>query len=264
MSHILTSFLVDTHCHLNFKAFADDAGEVIKHTQEAGVGMVVVGADVATSKKAIELAGEHDGVWAAVGIHPIHVNKLKSKQERDMAVEGVRQLVFKAKVVAIGEIGLDYYREPIDKEGQKEVLRGLLKLAKESEKPIIFHSRQSFDNSLVILKECARGLSGVFHCFGGNWEQAREILDLGFYLGFNGLITYSGDEANREVVRRMPIERLVLETDSPFLTPVPLRGQRNEPANVKLVAQEIAKLRDIDESLVAKVITENAKRIFKI
>jgi TatD DNase family protein len=256
-------YLSDTHCHLNFKAFAEDAEEVILRSKKAGVElMIVIGTDVKTSCKAVELAQNYDYIFAAVGYHPIHVNQIDEETLREN-LEEIRQLSSKKKVVAIGEIGLDYFREPFNKELQRIALKELINLAKEIKKPVILHAREALEE-LIGIVEKEKDLRGVFHCFSGNMAQAKRVMGAGLYLGFNGLITYSGDEENRDVARQIPLEKLLIETDCPYLTPIPHRGERNEPAYVRYVIKEISELKSIEEETIAKQSLLNAKKLFRL
>ncbi len=272
--------LIDTHAHVNFNAFKDDGDEVVKRALEQNIWLINVGSQYDTSRRAVEYAEKYGkGVFAAVGLHPIHLRaseveahvdefeevKFKSKAEK-FDYEIYKTLAQNDKVVAIGEIGLDYYRNSGNILLQKEVLLEQLSLAAELEKPVIFHCREAYDELLKILKNWNlmgnAALRGVVHSFCGSWLQAKQYLNLGFYLGFNGIITFSRDFD--QVVRETPLERLFLETDCPYLTPVPFRGKRNEPLFVKYVAQKVAELRGISEEEVAEATTENAKKLFGI
>jgi len=268
--------LVDAHAHVNFAAFKNDGEEVIKQALDEGVWLINVGSEQSTSRRAMEYVQKYpEGVFAAVGLHPIHVHNAQITAEVDekekVILKGEAekfdyqyyyQLAQNDKVVAIGEIGLDYYRNMAAKDLQKEIFKQQIKLAQELGKPIIFHCREAHQDLLEILKNCAGKISGVVHSFSGRWSQAQEYLTMGFYLGFNGIITFARDYDR--VVREMPLERLLLETDCPYLTPEPFRGKRNEPAYVKYVAQKAAELRGISFEEVAEQTTKNARELFKI
>ena len=279
--------IIDTHSHLSFKAYDADREEVIKRTQEGGVVCIDVGTKYETSRNAIELAEKHEGIFAAIGMHPIHIKtdlmKLKMDEEEgafeplgeEYDKERYRELVLKSrgvdgknKIVAIGEIGLDYYYRPKGttklekfKETQKKVFIEQLDLAKELSLPVIIHCRMAHDDVLEILSKS--GNFGVVHCFTGNWEEAQKYLALGFYLGINGIIFKFDID---EVIKKAPIDKILVETDCPYLTPPQAgdKGTRNEPIFVKHVIQKIAELRGTTFEEIASQITANAKKLFKI
>ena len=244
--------LIDTHAHLNFKAFKDDLDEVIKHTLSEDVWLLNVGSKYETSKKAVEIAEKYEkGVFAAIGLHPIHF------RDEDFDREKYKELAKSDKVVAIGEIGLDYYTKKEVK--QKELFLEQFDLAKELNLPVIFHCRKAHDDLLEILKN--NQIRGVIHCFTGKWRQANEYLDMGYYLGINGII-YKLDL--REVIEKTPIEKILIETDCPYLAPPQAGTERNEPIFMKYIVQNIAKIKNIDFQKVAETTTANAKNLFKI
>ncbi|MDD2730792.1 MAG: TatD family hydrolase [Candidatus Portnoybacteria bacterium] len=268
--------LIDTHAHVNFAAYKDDGDEVVKRSLAENIWLINVGSQLDTSRRAVEYAQKYPaGVFAAVGLHPIHLREGELQAHVDELEEvriasraekfdhnAYKNLAQNGKVVAIGEIGLDYYRNAAAKYLQKEIFVKQLELALELNKPIIFHCREAHRDLLEILKKYAGKISGVVHSFSGRWSQAQEYLEMGFYLGFNGIITFARDYDR--VVRETPLERLVLETDCPYLTPEPFRGKRNEPAYVKYVAQKVAELRGISFEEVAERTTKNAKELFGI
>ncbi len=272
--------LIDTHAHINFVAFKDDGDEVTKRCLAENIWMINVGSQSETSKRAVDYAQKYSsGVFAAVGLHPIHLGgegeEKAIKEQVDEFEEVVifgrpeefdydfyKSLAKNEKVVAIGEIGLDYYRNAAERKLQIEILEKQIKLAKEMKKSVIFHCREAHNDLLKILKKYNGEICGVIHSFSGRWSQAQEYLNMGFYLSFNGIITFARDYDR--VVCQMPLERLLLETDCPYLTPVPFRGKRNEPSYVKYVAQKVAELRGITFEEVAKVTTRNARQLFKI
>lgn len=270
--------LIDTHAHLNFQAFRDDFNQVLKRAQEDGVGKIInVGADLDSSEKAVEIAQKHDGLYASVGIHPHHAGNTEStpacRQGRENSLETLKELAQYPKVVAIGEIGLDYrpYENGgiTDPQKQKELFLEQLALANELNLPVIFHCREAHNDILDLLQQYAishklRALHGVFHCFSGNEEFLKKVLGLGFYVGFDGNLTFKNAQNLQEVAKIAPLERILLETDSPYLTPEPLRGLRNEPKNVKIVAEFLARLKNISFEKIAQVTTQNVKRLFKI
>ncbi len=294
--------IIDTHCHLNFNAFKDDADKVIQRTLAENVWMINVGSQLETSKKAMELAEKHSqGIFAAVGLHPIHVtghllkNKLDPEelaaQEKigEFDIDEYRQLVLnspKGKIVAIGEIGLDYYYKPKAKTRleefknlQKDVLLRQLDLAQELKLPVIFHCRSAHNDLINILNTRYQilntGLRGVIHCFTGNIEQMRQYLDMGLYLGFNGIIFKQIAGINwQEIISNTPLDRILVETDAPYLIPPISEDQhlnqrqsanpRNEPLFVKQVVQEIAKIKKLSYQEVSEITTKNAKTLFSI
>lgn len=272
---------VDTHAHLNFKAFEADLGEIIKQCLAENLWLINVGTKYETSKRAVEIAEKYKkGVFAAIGLHPIHLAtgliKIKADpEEGGFTAEGedFHSSKYKSlaqsssKVVAIGEIGLDYYYKPkakgkleLFKKKQKELLLEQLKLARELDLPVIFHCRKAHDDLIEVLKEFEK-IKGVIHCFTGKWKQAKEYLNMGFYLGFNGII-YKLDL--KKIIEKTPIEKILIETDSPYLTPPQAGKERNEPLFVKYIVRDIAKIKKIDYDEVARTTTQNAKKLFKI
>lgn len=266
--------MIDTHCHLNFKSYKKDYKEVYERAIAGGVEkMVVVGASLHSSKRAVELAQELEGCYATIGIHPHHQKELKQFGNEELKKQ-LRELIQSKKVIAVGETGLDYYtykNYPLvtqeEKEEQKVLLTLHLELAKEFNLPVIFHCREAMTDMLGFLVrwfEPSNFLRGVFHCFGGNSYDLKKVLDLGFYVGFDGNITYKDNEALRKLVLETPLDRLLLETDAPFLTPEPHRGTRNEPAYTALIAQEVARAKGIPIEEVARQTTDNTVALFMI
>jgi len=243
--------LIDTHSHLNFEAFRDDFNEVIKRSLVEDVFMINVGSNYATSKKAMEIAEKYEqGVFAAIGLHPIHAKEKFDKEK-------YKELAKSDRVVAIGEIGLDYYKDyAVFKEKQKEVFLEQLGLAKELNLPVIFHCRMAHQDLLNILNS---KLKGVIHCFTGTWGQAKKYLEMGFYLGINGIM-YKFDL--KEVIEKTPLEKILIETDCPYLTPPQAGVERNEPIFVKYITQDIAKIKNLEYQKVAEVTTKNTKGLF--
>jgi TatD DNase family protein len=271
--------IIDTHSHLNFKAYDVDRDEVIKRTFKEGIICIDVGTKYETSKSAIELAENNEGMYAAIGMHPIHIKtdlmKLRMDlEEGDFAPLGeeynkerYRELAKSKKVVAIGEVGLDYYYKPKGttkkeefKENQRKVFIQQIELAEELGLPLITHCRMAHEDALNILAE--HKVEGTIHCFTGTWEEAQKYLDLGFYIGINGIIfKFDLDE----VIKKIPLDRIVVETDCPYLTPTAEgKDVRNEPIFIKHVVQKISDLKGSSFDEVAKKTTENAKRLFKI
>jgi TatD DNase family protein len=252
--------LIDTHCHLDFPDFDIDRDAVVTRAREAGVGVIVnVASGLKASRDAVALAGRIDGVYATVGVHPHDAKDLEAS-----GFEEIKRLAGSPRVVAIGEVGLDYYRNLSPQDVQIKVFRGFIELAVEKTLPLIVHSRMAFQETLDILGPQAGRLTGVVvHCFSGDPAHLKACLDLGFYVSFTGNITYKKADRLRDVVRLCPLERMFLETDAPFLSPEGKRGSRNEPAYVGYVRDEVARLKDILPDEVARVTTENARRFFK-
>ena len=283
--------LVDTHCHVHFRGYGEESENVIRRAQEAGVLMITVGTNLLTSREALAAAERHEGVFATVGLHPNHATTSPHHDEEEQAIappaEGeafdtmaFRTLVAHPKCVAIGECGLDYYRLEGDaseeKAKQLAAVHAQFDLATEADKPVVIHCRDAHSDQLAVIKEYvdAGKLSrrGVVHCFTATTEVARAYIALGFLISFTGIITfpprrnpspYEG-EGLGEVVRDLPLESILIETDSPYLTPVPFRGKRNEPAYVRFVAEKVAQLKNLPFEEVARVTTENAVRLFGI
>lgn len=261
--------MVDSHAHVAFSQFNEDREEVIRRAQEAGVeGWIEVGTDIESSKKAIELARSRSGqlsrIWATVGVHPSEAEGLSK-----LDWEKLRQLVKEEEVVAVGEVGLDLYRGgSLPK--QLEALKRFIKMAKSNDLPVVFHVRSSdrvdaHDEVINLLSSFSDSQRprGVMHSFSGTWQQAEKYLDLDMYVAFNGVVTFkNAGEGLLEVVRRAPLNRILIETDCPFLAPEPHRGGRNEPAYVRLVAEKVAELKGAAVGEVGRVTGENARRLF--
>ncbi len=253
--------LIDSHAHLNDAAFKDDLPQVLKNMEHAGVEAVInVGYDLASSRQAVKQAHSWPILHAAVGIHPHDASKLDEE-----TATTIRGLAYDSQVVAIGETGLDYYRNLSSRDCQKRAFRWHLDLARELSLPVIIHDREAHGDTLRILKEAKPGpAGGVLHCFSGSWEMARDCLELGFYISFAGPVTYKNARKLREVAKKIPLERLLVETDSPYLPPEPYRGQRNQPAYVLRVIAAIAGIRRLTEEEIGAATAANARRLFKI
>lgn len=251
--------LIDTHTHLNDVKFADDLDEVIQRASDAGVErMIVCGYDLQSSESAIQLANTYESVFATVGIHP-HDAKSYTKEAESI----LKEFAADRKVLAIGEIGLDFHYNFSPREKQFAAFEAQIQLAKKLGLPIVVHSRESNPEALEILKSRSRDVVGcVFHCFSGDADFAREVLEMGFYIGIDGPITYKASQKLRDVVAMCPLDRLLIETDCPYLTPVPHRGKRNEPAYVVYVAEQIAAIKGLTLEVLAQTTTDNAKKLF--
>nr|WP_092070596.1 TatD family hydrolase [Dendrosporobacter quercicolus]NSL48308.1 TatD family hydrolase [Dendrosporobacter quercicolus DSM 1736]SDM12518.1 TatD DNase family protein [Dendrosporobacter quercicolus] len=252
--------LFDSHAHIDDERFAADRDEVIARARENGVtGIINIGADMDSSQRSIALADRYAGIFAAVGNHP-HDAKAVQNGDYDQLAEWLKR----PKVVAIGEIGLDYHYDLSPREIQRQVFIRQLDVARQMGCPVIIHDREAHGDILQILKTEGRGLTGVLHCFSGSLEMARELLELGFYLSIAGPVTFKNAAKLPEIVGAAPLERLLIETDCPYLTPHPHRGKRNEPAYVRLVAERVAELRGMELSALAAATTANVCRLFSI
>lgn len=253
--------LFDTHVHLNIEQFDEDREAVIARAKAAGVEkMVVVGFDHQTIKKAIELAETYSYIYAAVGWHPVDAIDFT-----DDDLRWLEELAGHEKVVALGEMGLDYYWDKSPKDVQKNVFRKQIALAKKVKLPIIIHNREATDDVIQLLQEeQAEEVGGIMHCFAGEVKHVQPCLDMNFYISLGGPVTFKNAKAPKEVAKVVPHDRLIVETDCPFLAPHPHRGKRNEPMYVRLVAEEIASLRETTIEEVERTTTENAERLFGI
>jgi TatD DNase family protein len=253
--------LVDTHVHLNARQYKEDLDVVIQRAYEAGVSrMVVVGFDEETIRLAVEITEAYDHIYATVGWHPVDAIKYK-----DEHLQWIEELAKRPKVVALGEMGLDYHWDTSPKEVQEEVFRKQIRLAKRIKLPIIIHNREATQDVIRILREEeAAEVGGIMHCYNGTAAELESCLKMGFYISLGGPVTFKNAHEVKEIAKIIPLERLLIETDAPYLAPHPYRGKRNEPAYIKLVAEEIARLRGMEFDMLAKVTTENALRFFKI
>jgi TatD DNase family protein len=268
----------DAHTHVQFVAYDADREEVIARTKDAKVGMNVVGTQLDTSKAAVELAREHDGIWASVALHPVHTSKsYHDPLELDAAnppaggftsrgevfdFAAYEALARDPKVIAIGECGLDYYRvDESTKDIQTEAFVQQIELANSLNKPLMLHIRNAYDDALDVLKAHAK-VRGDVHFFAGDWDVAKKFLDLGFTLSFTGVVTFTHDYD--EVVKNAPLDMLLSETDAPYITPTPFRGKRNESTRIPLIVQAIAAIRGEDPERVRLQLLENARRVFSI
>ena len=253
--------LVDTHCHLDFERFDPDREQVVIRAAESGVTRIIVPAlDLDNCHNVLKLADTYPAVYAAVGVHPN-----SSSGWQDEWIETIRSFAQHEKVVAIGEIGLDYYWDHAPREIQHQALKAQLSLAADLDLPVIIHNRDSSADVIRLLADSAlngRPRPGVLHSFSAPWETASAALDMGFYIGFTGPVTFKKADDLRQIVKRVPLDRILVETDAPFLAPQPRRGKRNEPAYVTYIAERIAALHNIDGADFAQQTTANAADLF--
>lgn len=253
--------LIDSHAHLDDKRFDRDREKVIEDLKSNGVEIVIdPGCDILTSVKAVSLAKKYDCIYAAVGIHPHEAEDMD-----DETIDVLRNLSENKKVVAIGEIGLDYYYDNSPRDLQKKWFEKQVELAKEVDLPIIVHDRDAHQDTFdIIKKHSGDNLRGVIHCYSGGIELAKEFVKLGFYISFAGPITFKNAKVSKQVVKELPMDKILIETDSPYLTPHPHRGKRNEPLYVSFVAREIAELKDMDYDDVVEQASKNTRELFNI
>lgn len=253
---------IDTHAHLTDSALIEDIESILKKSKEMGVEKIITsGFDISSSIKAINLAEKHDEVFASVGVYPCEVDKVENDY-----IDKLRKMCESGKVVAIGEIGLEFRDGAPTKEKQLKIFYEQLKLAYEMKKPIVIHCREAIGTMIEFLKENKNLLSngGTFHCFGQSKEVAREILDLGFYISLGGVSTFKNARAVKEAMLYIPIDKILLETDCPYLTPEPFRGKRNDPSYIPYIAENLANIKNISVEKVATQTTDNARRLFAL
>jgi TatD DNase family protein len=258
--------LIDTHAHLDYSDFDDDRGQILSRAAERGVTEIIsIGTRVDSSARAVELAENFPNVWATVGIHPNEADEAP-----EVAVERLRALAKSPRVVAIGEIGLDYHHLPEGAEAiertkarQAELFRAQLDLAIELGLNAVIHQRDSWDDTLAILKEFTGRVRGVFHCFGGTLEQAREVIALGHLVSFTGIVTFKNARQVQATAQDVAFDQFMVETDCPYLAPVPDRGKRCEPAHTRTVAEQIAKLRGVSVEEISSRTTATARGFFR-
>jgi TatD DNase family protein len=262
--------LIDTHAHLDFSQFDGDLRNVLQRAGEAGVASIVtMGYDLDSSREAVALAKEHANLRACVGVHP-H----EAAQASPQVLDSLKELSGPPEVVGIGEIGLDYYRDRSPRDAQRRVFERQLETALDVGKPVVVHDREAHADVMTTLRDWSKAASsgkgalrpplGVIHCFSGDEAMARELFELGFYVSVAGPVTFSKATELQELVRRLPLGRLLVETDCPFLAPHPYRGKRAEPAHVRLVASKIAEVKDVSLEEVARVTTDNARTLFRL
>jgi TatD DNase family protein len=252
---------VDTHCHLDFPDFDNDRPAVLARAREQGITRIVnVGSSLESCRKTQELAKTYRSVYGTVGIHPHDASMVD-----DAAIEAVRKMALGPKIVAIGEVGLDYYRDRSPRTVQQTAFTRFIAVAAELNLPLVIHSRNAMDDVIASLRRSPQvGRGGVFHCFQGGTAEARTALDLGFFISLSGSLTFRNATKVREVARYVPLEKLLLETDAPFLAPQRIRGKRNEPACVRDVAETLASLKGVSCQEIARVTTDNANRLFQL
>ncbi len=252
------SKIIDTHTHIYDKQFEEDFDDVIDRIENQLEGIVSIGFDLESSQKSVELAKKYNFVHAVVGVHPVDISKYNDEVEKEIEKLALNE----EKVVAIGEIGLDYHWMADPKEVQAEGFRKQMALAEKVKKPVVIHTREALQDTLDILAEFPN-VGGILHCYPGSYEAAKPFLDR-YFLGVGGTLTFKNNKKTKELVEVLPLEKIVIETDCPYLTPVPFRGKRNEPIYTSYVAEEIAKIKNISVEEVIKVTTENAKKIYGI
>jgi TatD DNase family protein len=253
--------LIDTHCHLDFKDFDNDRDLVLSRSRDHGISIIInVGSSIEGTKRSIEIAEKNDFVYAAAGIHPHEGDRIKEN-----TLNLFTGFLKKPKVVAVGEIGLDYYKNISSKENQKRLFIRLLEMAKNADLPLIIHNREAHKDIMAILKEIMGShINGVMHCFSGDEKFLKECMDAGFFISFTCNITFKNASRLRQIAGLVPMDRLLLETDAPFLAPQDFRGKRNEPMYVKYAAEEIARIKGLSFEEVAGITTQNAKQLFKL
>jgi len=250
--------LIDAHAHLDDEAFDSDRDEVIQKIKETGMLIINAGSDMKTSKFSVELSQKHGFIHACVGIHPHEAAKV-----REDYLQTLKHMGEDKKVVAIGEIGLDYYYDFCDKQTQKKVFFEQLLLAKEVDLPVVVHDREAHRDTLEILQRS--GIKkGLMHCYSGSLEMAREFMEMGFYFSFGGAITFKNAKKPKEAASKLPLDRIMLETDCPYMTPEPYRGKRNDPTKVGIIAEALAKLRGVSTEEVEEATASNARELFGI
>lgn len=251
--------MIDTHSHLDFPDFKADFDQVLENARDSGVSKIVnIGTDLKSSHNSVELANAHDEIFAVIGFHPHDARNYSDETERQL-----RELANNFKVVAIGEIGLDFYRDNSPRDVQREVFIRQIGLARELGLPIVMHIRDAYEEAIdILIAEEAFKTNVVLHCFSGTKRDAQRALDYGFFLSFGGVLTFKNSNLP-QLVKNVPLDRIILETDAPYLTPHPFRGQRNEPARVALVYEKLAEVRQIDLQELENTIDNNAKKFFE-
>ncbi|UCE23662.1 MAG: TatD family hydrolase [Candidatus Zixiibacteriota bacterium] len=250
--------MIDSHCHLNYIDKCGTVTELVDEAVKAGVRTIInIGADLESSQTSVDLARQLGPVWATVGVHPHDASTVD-----DDVVDKVKSMTSEKKVVAVGEIGLDYYRDLSPRKVQRKVFRRFLELAVEVKLPVVIHTREAFEDTVEIVGDYAGDLrGGVFHCFPGSVDDAQRVFELGFSISVGGVITYR-DSRMARVAAEVPLDRIIAETDAPYLTPVPFRGKTNRPALVRHVYEKLAELRGIDKAELEKRVDRNCQKLF--
>lgn len=253
--------LIDTHCHLDFSDFDKDRESVIKDSKDSGIVRIMnVSSSIKSCDKTLELVDSHDFIYGSIGIHPHDASYVT-----EAVIGALKNMAKNRKIRAIGEVGLDYYRDLSPRDKQKDVFLRFIELSKELALPLIIHARNSLSETLEIIKDNAgMSHSGVFHCFSGDKDSIPKILDLGFYISFTCSLTFKNAHASRELAKCVPLERLLLETDAPFMAPQALRGKRNVPANLVYLLEVLSEIKKISKEELANKTNENADRLFKL
>jgi len=253
--------LIDSHAHLEMHEFKNDLDEVVQRAKEAGIGYIfTVGTEKRDWKRALEIANAHSFIYVILGVHPHNAKEIDGE-----TYELLKRLCQNEKVKAYGEIGLDFFRNLSPRPLQLKRFREQVGLAKDLGLPIVIHDRDAHRETVEILKsEKAEACGGIIHCFSGDYQMAKECIEMGFCISIPGTITFKNAEAFQEVVRKLPLESLLVETDAPYLAPVPFRGKRNEPSYVRYTAQKVSEIKKVSFEKVAEVTTENALRVFKL
>ena len=251
--------LFDTHAHMDDRAFCEDRAQLLASLKDAGVGLLMnPGCSLESSRNAVKLAERYDWIYAAVGSHPDVADEVTEE-----VLEEYRKLSKHGKVKAIGEIGIDYHYEDIPRELQKKAFRMQMALAEELDLPVIVHERDAHEDGMAIVKEFPK-VKGVFHCYSGSAEMARQLVELGWYIGFTGVLTFKNARKAVETAASIPLDRIVLETDCPYMAPVPFRGKRNYPGYLYRMAEALAQIRDMPVEEIHQITTENGKRLYRI
>ncbi|MFQ3549430.1 MAG: TatD family hydrolase [Armatimonadota bacterium] len=251
--------LIDTHAHLNDEKFANDLVEVLNRAKETYISAIInCGYDIKSSTRAVEMANDYHIIYATVGVHPHDAKSFEND-----TISQMKELIKKDKVLAVGEIGLDYHYDFSPRDMQKSAFETQMDLAVDLDLPVIIHSRESEEDTLDIVDNYRGKIKGVFHCFSGDVRFAEKVLELGYYIGVDGPVTYKNAEKLREVIDMCPIDRLLLETDCPYMAPMPYRGTRNEPSYLKLICDGCAKIKKISSEEIAEETTKNTLNLFK-
>lgn len=253
--------LIDTHAHIDMEDYSADFGEMLKRAENCGVKKIIIpGVEPSGFERIFELTEKYENIFGCVGVHPEELDSYNEQAE-----EKIKYFLSKQKIVALGEVGLDYYWDKTRTERQKEIFEKQIYLAKEAGKPVVVHDREAHQDTFEILKKTgAKEIGVIMHCFSGSAEFAIQCAKEGFYIALGGVVTFKNAKKMKEVAQVIPLENLLVETDSPYLTPVPFRGKRNEPSFVKYSAEEIAKLRECSLDEIADATTKNAMKVFQI